>query len=264
MSPRPRADLPALSERRMVLATDLDGTFLGGPEPARRALYEWIEDNRESVGLVFVTGRDPDFIRALCDGGVPWPEYVVGDVGTSITEVSEEGALVPIDALEEDIARRWANSGAAVREKLEGHPGLALQPTAFRYRVSYDLDPAAFNPAAHDHVAGLGLDTLVSDNKYFDVLPRGVSKGPSVHRFVTHLGVDPTRVLVAGDTLNDLSMLELGLPAVAVGGSEPALLERLKGQEHVYTAEAVGAAGILEAIAALGLHPLPEGVRHVL
>ena len=246
----------------MILATDLDGTFLGGSEADRRRLYDWIEDNRATVGLVFVTGRDPDFIRALCDSGVPWPEYVVGDVGTTIAEVSPAGELVPIAALEEDIAARWAERGEAVRARLRDHPGLTLQPTAFRYRVSYDLDPAAFDPAAHAHIDELGLDTLVSDNKYFDVLPRGVSKGPSVRRFVTHFGIDPERVLVAGDTLNDLSMLELGLPAVAVGGSEPALLERLAGLEHVHAARAVGAAGILEAIAAFDLHPLPEGDRH--
>ena len=36
------------------------------------------------------------------------------------------------------------------------------------------------------------------------------------------LGLDGARVLAAGDTLNDLSMLISGLPAVAVGGAEAA------------------------------------------
>lgn len=262
MQPADFPDLPPLSERRMVLATDLDGTFLGGSEAARQLLYDWIEAQRATVGLVFVTGRDPDFIRSLCgERGVPWPEYVVGDVGTTIAEIDVEGRLVPIAALEDDIAARWADSGDAVRSRLDGHPGLTLQPTAFRYRVSYDLDPARFDPAAHEVVSELGLDTLVSDNRYFDVLPRGVSKGPSVRRFVQHLGIEESRVLVAGDTLNDLSMLELGLPAVAVGGAEEALLERVRPLDHVHRAEAIGAAGILESIAAFDLHPLPKGVR---
>jgi hypothetical protein len=72
----------------------------------------------------------------------------------------------------------------------------------------------------------MGLDALVSDNRYFDVLPKDVSKGPSLLRLLTHLGVANERCLVAGDTLNDLSMLSLGLPAVAVGNSEPALIGR--------------------------------------
>ena len=66
--------LPArdIATTRMVLATDLDGTFLGGSEEDRQRLYRWIESNRDSVGLIFVTGRDPRFIRELCAGGVPW------------------------------------------------------------------------------------------------------------------------------------------------------------------------------------------------
>jgi hydroxymethylpyrimidine pyrophosphatase-like HAD family hydrolase len=90
-------------------------------------------------------------------------------------------------------------------------------------------------------------------------LPKDVSKGPSLKRLVAHLGIDETRVLAAGDTLNDLSMLECGIQAVAVGGAEAALLDRVSGLEHVFTATEIGAAGILEAVAALDLHPTPKG-----
>lgn len=251
---------PALHERDFVLATDLDGTFLGGSEDDRETLYGWIEDNRATIGLVFVTGRDPEFIADICDGtSVPWPDYVIGDVGTTIASVDASGSIAPIGALEEDIARRWGNRGDRVRETLDGHPGLKLQATPFRYRVSYDLDAAGYHPDAADKIAALGLDHLISDNRFFDVLPKGVSKGPSLKRLVAHLGIDGQRVLAAGDTLNDLSMLECGLPAVAVGNAEDALVERVSPLDHVFMASAHGAGGILEAIAALNLHPTPKG-----
>ena len=48
-----------ISEKKLVLATDLDGTFLGGSDEQRSSLYSWIEANRAQVGLIFVTGRDP-------------------------------------------------------------------------------------------------------------------------------------------------------------------------------------------------------------
>ncbi|SFO84043.1 HAD-IIB family hydrolase [Tranquillimonas alkanivorans] len=252
------ADLPAMAGRHFILATDLDGTFLGGSQEERRALYDWIEENRGTIGLIFVTGRDPKFIGELCrDHGVPWPEYVIGDVGTTIARVLEQGRIVPIDELEEDIAGRWRDSGDRVREALDGVAGLQLQPTEFRYRVSYDLDPRDFDPRAVEIVEELELDHLISDNRYFDVLPKGVSKGPSLKRLVAHLGVPPDRVLAAGDTLNDLSMLECGLPAVCVGNAEPALVDRVAPLPHVHTAEAVGAAGILEAVRVLNLHETP-------
>lgn len=254
-----------IHERRFVLATDLDGTFLGGTDTDRRCLYDWIEANRDSVGLIFVTGRDPEFIIEMCArNGLPWPEYVVGDVGTTIAKVERTSAsgghLDMLTALEEDIASRWGDKGAAVREALDGHPGLVLQPTPFRYRVSYDLHPGDFCETAIGKVADLGLDHLISDNRFFDVLPKGVSKGPSIRRLVEHLSIPSGRVLVAGDTMNDYSMLASGLNAVAVGGSEKPLLDRLDGIETVHRAEAIGAAGILEAILHFDLHDAPETV----
>ncbi|SFA98903.1 HAD-superfamily hydrolase, subfamily IIB [Poseidonocella pacifica] len=254
-----KTDFNDLSNRDFVLATDLDGTFLGGSERDRETLYSWIEENRDTIGLVFVTGRDPQFIAELCDGGVPWPEYVVGDVGTTIAGVGMSRKIEPIETLETEIATTWGDSGTRVREALNGHPGLTLQQTAFRYRVSYDLNPAEFDDRALEIVRDMGFDPLISDNRYFDVLPRGISKGPSIQRLVDHLGVARERTLVAGDTMNDFSMLACGLPAVAVGGAEEALRRALEGHDHVYHAEALGAGGILEAIDALNLHRTPGG-----
>lgn len=245
-------DTTDFSNKAVVLATDLDGTFLGGPEASRARLYDWIEENRAHVGLIFVTGRDPGFIRNLTrKGDVPRPDYVVGDVGTTIAAVDQDHFLSPIEALEAEIAAAWGDAGGRVQAALGRVRGLRLQSTGFRYRVSYDMDPETFDPVAHDVVAGMGLDALVSDNRFFDVLPKGVSKGPSLLRLLSHLGVANDRCLVAGDTLNDLSMLALGLPAVAVGNSEPALLSALEGMDHVHFASGEGAAGIAEAILAL-------------
>ena len=157
---------PSLSDRRFTLATDLDGTFLGGTDAERRVLYDWIEANRQSIGLIFVTGRDPEFIMEMCrERGLPWPEYVVGDVGTTIAHVTDTGGIEPIPALEQDISERWNDSGARVRAALNGHPGLALQPTAFRYRVSYDHGARAFEDSARQKVETLGLDWLIADNR---------------------------------------------------------------------------------------------------
>jgi len=252
-----------LSGHHMVLATDLDGTFLGGSDTDRDNLYEWVRDQRDSVGLIFVTGRDPQFIGELCASGrVPWPDYVVGDVGTTIAHVDSDGTITPIAPLEAAIASAWDDRGDQVRARLEGLSGLSLQKTEFRYRVSYDMDPAQFDETALRIVAQLGADALISDNRYFDVLPRGISKGPSLLRLIDYLDVTRSRVLAAGDTLNDLSMLVAGTPAVAVGGAEQALLDALPASSHapIYRANAVGAAGILEAIHALDLHPSPAKV----
>ena len=239
----------SIADKEFILATDLDGTFLGGTEAERRQFYDWIEGMRARVGLIFVTGRDPGHIRELTrKRGVPRPDFVVGDVGTTIAAVDEDHFLNPIAELEDEIEKAWNNAGMRVQAALQGVKGLRLQSSGFRYRVSYDMDPEIFEDRALDIVAGLGLDALISDNRYFDVLPRDVSKGPSLLRLLTHLGIDNRKVLVAGDTMNDLSMLAMGLPAVAVGNSEPALLAEVQGLEHVHAARQHGVAGIAEAI----------------
>ena len=251
------------AKRRFVLATDLDGTFLGGSDEDRETLYKWIDAHRDEIGLIFVTGRDPEFLEELCRGPVPWPDYVVGDVGTTIARMvfddpdPEQGRVRPIEPLEEQIAEIWGDAGPKVRAALDGHPGLKLQPTPFRYRVSYDYDPKTFDPSAIDIVKQIGHDPLISADIFFDVLPRGVSKGPSLLRLLAYLGVPENKTLAAGDTLNDLSMLDMHVPAVAVGNSEPGLTEALSDRDTLHRAKAHGAGGILEAIAALGLHPSP-------
>ncbi|MGY6634390.1 MAG: HAD-IIB family hydrolase [Alkalilacustris sp.] len=239
---------------KFVLATDLDGTFLGGTPDMRRRLYDWIDGRRDDVGLIYVTGRDPAFLPTIWDEGVPVPDYVVGDVGTTIAEVAGR-AIAPIPALEAEIASRWGDRAETVRALLADAPGLVEQDTPFRYRMSYHYDPAAFDPAVIPPVEALGLDVLISHECYLDVLPGGVSKGPSLLRLMDHLGLARERVLVAGDTLNDLSMFQTGLAGAVVGGSEPALLAAVAALPRAHVCAVPGAGGILEAIAAHGLHP---------
>jgi HAD superfamily hydrolase (TIGR01484 family) len=241
-----------MKNKQLILATDLDGTFLGGSDSDRAALYRWIEIRRDDIGLVFVTGRDPQFIEQLCgDDTVPWPDYVVGDVGTTIAEVvtTPTAKIVrPLAALEAEIAELWNDNGDRVRALLANAAGLKPQATAFRYRMSYHFDPQSYDGEAEQIVRGHGFDALISANCFFDVLPPGVSKGPSLQRLIKHLGVDDSRVLVAGDTLNDLSLFETGLRGVAVANSEPALVARLDDHPNAYRAGTPGAAGIAEAI----------------
>jgi len=236
----------AAPTRRLVLATDLDGTFLGGSEDERLALYQWLEAHRAQVTLIFVTGRDLPFIRALVrDTAVPQPDYVIGDVGTT---VAGGPAIEPIAELERDIASRWNDAGARVRAMLDGEPGLRLQDTPFRYRLSYYYEPALLSPRTAEKITAAGFDCLLSADTYLDVLPRGISKGPTLLQLIGHLQMPPQDVLVAGDTLNDLSLFETGLAGVAVGNSEPALRERLAGLRNVYQSPRPGAAGILDAV----------------
>ncbi|WP_439124800.1 HAD-IIB family hydrolase [Marivita sp.] len=249
---------PAIGEKPFVLATDLDGTFLGGSAKDREELYNWIEDNRATVGLIFVTGRHPEFIHDHCDSfGIPMPDYVIADVGTTIAQVQSPGMVLPVPELEAPIAKAWDGKADQVKALMDAVDGLTLQDTPFRYRLSYHISPNGFDAAHLDPVRALGVDVLVSDNRFVDVLPKGISKGPTLLRLIATLGISDERILTAGDTLNDISMLTADLHAVAVGGSEQALYDALPDSSKIHRARSEGAAGILEAVAAFDLHPTP-------
>ncbi|MDD3445019.1 MAG: HAD family hydrolase [Zavarzinia sp.] len=235
-----------MSDWNCVLATDLDGTFLGGSEEQRERLYRHIED-RDDLLLIFVTGRDIGFIAELvAQPGMPRPRLIIGDVGTSIYDGD---SFEPIPALEAEIAARWGDAGARVVEMLKDEPGLTLQPTPFRHRVSYDCRPAELAPDLVARVEAEGFDGLLSAGRFFDVLPNGIAKGPTLLRLVEHFGLDAERVLVAGDTMNDLSLFETGLKGVAVGNSEPDLVAAIKDRPRVYRSPQEGAGGIADALA---------------
>lgn len=248
----------AIGDKPFVLATDLDGTFLGGSAQSRETLYNLIEDNRDSVGLIFVTGRHPEFVQEHCDTyGIPMPDYVIADVGTTIARVHAPGIVLPDTQLEEPIAQAWQGKAGPVQALMEQINGLTLQDTPFRHRLSYHISPDGFDASEMEPIRALDVDVLISDNRFVDVLPKGVSKGPTLRRLIKVLGIPEDRILTAGDTLNDISMLTADLYAVAVGGSEVALYDALPESPKIHRARAIGAAGILEAIAAFDLHPTP-------
>ena len=234
-----------MSGANLVLATDLDGTFLGGSDDDRRNLYAQL-NARDDALLIFVTGRDIGFIAELIETpGLPRPHYVVGDIGTSIYDGR---TLQPIAELEAPISSAWNGATARVVALLEGEAGLTLQDTPFRHRVSYDYEPATLSPDTVSRIEAAGFDCLLSADRFFDVLPKGISKGPTLIRLVEALGLDAERVLVAGDTMNDLSLFETGYRGVAVGNSEPRLAAAVGDMPNVYRSPHPGSAGIADAI----------------
>ena len=238
----------------LVLATDLDGTFLGGTLQDRQRLYSWIEGRRDRMALIFVTGRDPGFIGDLCESGeVPAPDYVVGDVGTTIARFAD-GVVHPIPELEAPIIRSWHGKPDLVRTRLAAIRGLWLQAAPFRHRLSYQYDDR-FDPESLSVLDGLDVDILISHGCFVDILPKGISKGPSLLRLLSHLKLPSDRVLVAGDTMNDLSLFQTGLHGAVVGGAEAELLAATQNLPRAHRCEVKGVGGILEAIRVHGLHP---------
>lgn len=244
---------PLQKERRLILGTDLDGTFLGGDRAQRQGLYRWISAHRDRVVLVFVTGRDRALIEALYGDGdwpdLPEPDYAIGDVGTTVTDWSTGQ---PVAAVQNLIADRWGDGCDRVAQLLDGLPGLRLQPGSFQYRRSYFCEDTAVGDRVIALAQAAGYGAILSDGgQFLDILPSGISKGPTFLRLLETLGHGPADAVVAGDTLNDWSLLTCGVPAIAVGNCEPALTQRLRhwtGPPPIYHSSQPGAAGVFDGL----------------
>jgi len=232
----------------MLLATDLDGTFLAGDPEDRLSLYQTIAAHPE-IKLAYVTGRSLEAVLPLlADPTLPQPDYIIADVGATLVHGD---SLQPIQQLQGVVDARWPGETqvASAIEPL----GLERQDVPQARRCSYFCTPEqAANPALREIADELGCDLLYSAELYLDFLPRGVNKGSSLQALADWLELSHDQVLAAGDTLNDLSMLSASFHGVCVGQSETALLEATASHSRTLHATRPGCGGILEAFAHFG------------
>ena len=232
----------------MLLATDLDGTFLAGDPDNRLKLYRLVAAHPE-IDLVFVTGRGLESVLPLLsDPTIPQPDYIICDVGCTVVHGETQQAIQPLQG---EIDELWPGE-QMIEDALLPFDGLQRQEVPQERRVSYFCDGDVVTDEMVARIEALSCNALFSNHKYLDILPRGVNKGRTLSRLVKHLNVDPESVLVAGDTLNDLSMYEHGFKGVCVGESEPDLLDATMHKARVLHAGATGCGGILEAFEHFG------------
>jgi glucosylglycerol-phosphate synthase len=228
----------------LLLATDLDGTFLGGKSVHKQQLYRMIR-SRQDIRLVFVTGRGLEtVIPLLNDPVIPHPDYIICDVGATLVNGR---SLDPIQPIQSAIEAKWPGR-LATRNKLKKVEGLRWQEVPQTRRSSYFYDENTDMEHLREVVEGLNCDLLISAGRFLDVLPRGVNKGSTLKQLIKLLQFPEHDILVAGDTMNDLSLYQTGYKGVVVGRAEPKLVEAVKNMDSIYCAEDAGAGGILEAI----------------
>jgi hypothetical protein len=216
---------------------------------ARQRLYQRIAADPD-ITLVFVTGRGLEAVLPiLSDPTIPVPHYVIADVGATVVDGRTRQAVQP---LQSDDRRRCGRASCAVTEALSGFESAAAAGSAAAAALFLFLRRRR-GDRRHPRRCQrrIGLRRAVFGRP----LPRhpaarreqGQHAAPS---WCMLLGIDPEQVLVAGDTLNDLSMFEQGFRGVCVGESEPALLAATADRSRILHASRVGCGGIIDALRA--------------
>lgn len=233
---------------KMILATDLDGTFLSSDSRETNIeLYRIIKEHREEIILIYATGRGYESVLPLLDdSSLPQPDYIIADVGATILKRSQD-VYASVVTLQSGIAEIWPGREVILNE-LAHIDGLQLQEVPQERRCSFYYSNSEVLPAIEKIGQMLGLTVLTSAGKYLDFLPRGVSKGQSLKQLMELENLSSDKVLVAGDTLNDLSMMMAGYKGVVVGNGEQALKMAVNSNNSIYISKECGPFGILEAI----------------
>ncbi|WP_369386279.1 trehalose-6-phosphate synthase [Streptomyces sp. CG1] len=233
-----------------VLVSDVDGTLLGGEGQDRRRLCNALKRNPD-ITVVYATGRGLASVQALLrdEPLMPIPRWIIADVGASVIDGSR---MVHVKAMEGRLRAGWPGSDR-VRSALRGFPQLVYQDGVPQEgRCSFYLNPEDLSAELTSTVKALGCSWSYASGRYFDVLPARASKGRALRLLACQLGWPRHAMLVAGDSLNDLSLFSQGTHAVIVANAEPALAAGVPMSELVHRSPREGAGAVLEGLERLG------------
>ena len=227
--------MTAKKQQRVLLCSDLDRTILPNgvwPEsPEALPLLRRLA-RRPEFTLAYVSGRDLRLLReAIEQYRIPFPDYAIGDVGTTIYRLNGE-QWQELPAWREEISRDWGGkTGPELAPLLAGIPELRLQepekqnrcklsfytPTSGRdqllARARHCLAPAGIKAAlvwSIDEEKDCGL---------LDLLPERAGKLPAIRFLIQHLGFSREETVFAGDSGNDLDVLGSELNAILVANA---------------------------------------------
>jgi sucrose-6F-phosphate phosphohydrolase len=232
--------------------------------PRRHAVFWNSWDSLPKGGrplLCYATGRFvQDVIDLLAARTLPWPDYVIGGVGTQVYDGRRKRALA-------EYSRRFATGWdlGRVEQIVGSFPGVTRQPPQFLhpYKSSWYLANAGHEAIGtlekQLETAGLRVRVIYSSSRDLDVLPADTDKGAALAWLCNRAKVDLRSVLVAGDTGNDASMFLLpGVQGIVVENAQPELIEAVV-KVPTFNATKVMADGVLEGLVHFGVIPETPG-----
>ncbi len=234
-----------------ILIVDIDDTLLGDDEGIR-ALMNYLEPRRDTIGFGVATGRDIESAKkVLLEKGIENVEFIIASVGSEIYYYD----VHTVDrGWASHIRKKW--KPREIQSILDKLNFLTLQdnPKAQRdFKISYTLNPGVPGdeavPLIHNALMNrkLSYNLIFSHGDMIDVLPYRVSKGQAV-RYLAHKWKIPVQnIYTAGNSGNDMDMLTGSMKGIVVGNAEREL-DSLKGRRLVYFAKEKFASGILEGI----------------
>ena len=228
---------------KLLICTDLDRTLIpNGPQsesPGAREHFSLLAGH-DGVTLAYVSGRHRALVeKAIVNYCLPIPDFVIGDVGTTIYQVGPKQEWLRQEAWEEEIAVDWAGkSHAELKSLLHGLKALRPQERTKqnRYKLSYyvplqsdrELLSAIIRQRFEQHGIQASLIWSVDEPVgigLLDILPANASKYHAIEALMRLHGFGYENTVFCGDSGNDIEVLASPIPAVLVANSQAEVRE---------------------------------------
>ncbi len=268
-----------MSCERLLLCTDMDRTVIpNGTQKETPKARQWFRDfcADPRICLVYASGRDKYLVeQAITSYELPWPDFAITDVGSMIYQLNSK-AWQPVAEWQEKIAVDWRGfSRADLEQALLPVPELRIQEPGKQndYKLSYYVDLQVSQAQLDEQVQAILAHMGVAANLIWsidesagvgllDILPQRADKYHALQFLYSFSGYTKTELLFAGDSGNDLAVLESDIPAVLVANGHDEVRRmaldsvRQNGlQESLYLATAEGwpgnghyCAGVLQGV----------------
>lgn len=225
-----------MTDTRLLLCTDMDRTVIPNgvqsehPQ-ARQCFSEFC--SQPQVVLAYVTGRHQKLVQqAIKLYSLPQPSFAITDVGSKIYQVHQQH-WQPLEAWEAEIDRDWnGKSHQDLKELFRDLSDLHMQEFSKQntHKLSYYISPQQkldkvlqiMQQRLDQEGVQASLVFSIDEPKgtgLLDVLPRNATKLHAIDFLRRQLDFELSEVVFAGDSGNDLHVLESEIPSVLVANA---------------------------------------------
>lgn len=205
-----------------LLLVDVDGCLLPGAAreldyPSFTRIRNYCTGLETTAGpeLVLCTGRPQPYVAALLAVlGAVWPHRPSIVEAGAYLYYPAEGRAQPNLVLSPGLLDRWRETKRHLRDQapaMGARPGLGeklgLSLIPLEGKVGPLFDHIQKHFAGWDHIE------ITHSSMCVDIAPKGVNKGTAIRQLAAETSIDPRQMLGIGDSINDLTMLDMvGVP----------------------------------------------------
>jgi len=193
----------------IALITDIDGTLIG--DAAGLSVFNnFLKKYRERVFLTYATGRNYEHYCSVfkCEGLLN-PDAMILNTGADV--YMKKHGRYTVDESWHDVIKDESWDIGKIEEALKGVGNISVQEYTYKYKLSYyiNMDKAESVKESVSKVLddnGIKAKVIISHAAYVDILPEKCDKGEAAIFLMNKMKIPAYRVIVAGDSENDLDL----------------------------------------------------------